>query len=124
LRVLICDDVPELRALARLALESDVDFSVVGEAADAREAVRAVGAQRPDVVVLDLAMPGADGLQGIEWIRRAAPETGIVIFSAFGAGGVRDRALALGADSFVEKGQPLGELRAAVRGAGLSRQAS
>jgi len=113
-RIVVCDDVPELRQLVRFALEEDLEQFVVGEAADGREAVEAVRDLRPDVVVLDLSMPDMDGLQAITQINAVAPRTGIVVFTGFGGPAMRDQALSLGADAYVEKGAELVELRSVV----------
>jgi DNA-binding NarL/FixJ family response regulator len=113
-RIVVCDDVPELRQLVRFALEEDLEQFVVGEAADGREAVEAVRDLRPDVLVLDLSMPDMDGLQAISEINELAPRTGIVVFTGLGGPAMRDQALSLGADAYVEKGADLVELRSVV----------
>jgi DNA-binding NarL/FixJ family response regulator len=113
-RILVCDDVPEMRQLVRFALEEDLEQVVVGEASDGSEAVERTRDLRPDVVVLDLSMPEMDGLQAIRLLSEAAPRTGIVIFTGFGGPVMRDQALSLGADAYVEKGADLEELRSAV----------
>ena len=116
--VVVCDDVPELRDLARQALELDEDVSVIAEAGDGREAIRVVEEHQPNVVVLDLSMPEMDGLEAIPTIRRVAPKSEIVIFSGFEEGKVAQVALSLGASRYVRKGAPLDELRSAVRDVG------
>jgi DNA-binding NarL/FixJ family response regulator len=113
--VFLCDDVPELRALLRYGLEEDEELKVVGEASTAREAIDAVGALRPDVVLLDLSMPGMDGLEAIPLLREVAPDMAIVVFSGFAAERMREPALALGAARYLEKGVPLESVRATVR---------
>jgi DNA-binding NarL/FixJ family response regulator len=114
MRILICDDVPELRELVRFALEERLDQVVVGEAVDGQSAVERVRDLRPDVVVLDISMPDMDGLEAISQMHEVAPRTGIVVFTGFGGPTIRDRALSLGADAYVEKGADLDELRSAV----------
>jgi DNA-binding NarL/FixJ family response regulator len=114
IRVLVCDDVIEMRRLMRDALE-DGALSVVGEAENGQDAVRAVADLRPDVVLLDLSMPGLDGLEAIPLIARSSPRTGIVVFSGFAGERMRAAVLACGADRYVEKGAPLDALAAAVR---------
>lgn len=113
--IFLCDDVPELRVLLRYGLEEDDDLTVVGEAGTAQEGVAGVGRQRPDVVLLDLSLPGMDGLEAIPLIREASPGTAIVVFSGFAAERMREPALALGATEYLEKGEPLERLRETVR---------
>jgi DNA-binding NarL/FixJ family response regulator len=115
IRIFLCDDVPELRALLRYALEEDSDLQVVGEAGDARAGITAVGELRPDVVLLDLSMPDMDGLEAIPHLREASPDTRIIVFSGFAADRMSESALALGAARYVEKGESLEVVRATVR---------
>jgi DNA-binding NarL/FixJ family response regulator len=114
-RVVLCDDVAMLRELLRYELEEDDDVRVVGEASDGLESVRMVSDLKPDVVVLDLAMPGLDGLEAIPLMRAVAPPPQIVVHSGFDAELMRGRVLALGAALYVEKGGMLSAVRAAVR---------
>ncbi len=113
--VVVCDDVPELRMLARAALEEHGEMEVVGEAADGREAIEVIERLQPDVVVLDLSMPELDGLEAIPLIHQVAPAAEIVIFSGFEEGKVAEVALRLKASRYVRKGAPLEDLRRAVR---------
>jgi two-component system, chemotaxis family, chemotaxis protein CheY len=113
--VVVCDDVPELRMLARAALEEGGEMQVVGEAADGREAIEVIERLQPDVVVLDLSMPELDGLEAIPLIHQVAPAAEIVIFSGFEEGKVAEIALRLKASRYVRKGAPLEDLRSAVR---------
>jgi DNA-binding NarL/FixJ family response regulator len=115
IRIFLCDDVPELRALLRYSLEEDDDLRVVGEAGNAIEGIEGIAELTPDVVLLDLSMPGMDGLEAIPEIRRRSPETRIVVFSGFAADRMREPALELGAHRYLEKGEPLEAVRAAVR---------
>ncbi len=123
IRIYLCDDVPELRTLLRYALEEDADLRVVGEAGDANTGVRQIAELRPDAVLLDLSMPGMDGLEAIPLIREASPATAIVVFSGFGADRMRAPALELGADDYLEKGEPLDSVLVTVRSAVLRRAA-
>jgi DNA-binding NarL/FixJ family response regulator len=115
IKVFVADDVPDMRALVRFALEDSPDMVVVGEAGTGAEAVAGVGETRPDVVLLDLSMPDLDGLEVIPVVLEQSPETGIVVFSGFEAARMRGPTLELGAHRYVEKGRPLDELRAAIR---------
>ncbi len=116
--VVVCDDVPELRQLARAVLEEDGEMEVVGEAGDGREAIEVIERLQPDVVVLDLSMPELDGLEAIPLIHKVAPAAEIVIFSGFEEGRVAEVALRLKASRYVRKGAPLEDLRTAVKDLG------
>jgi DNA-binding NarL/FixJ family response regulator len=114
IRIFLCDDVPELRALLRFGLEEDASLEVVGEAGDARAAIDEVGRLKPDVTLLDLSMPGMDGLEAIPLLREAAPQCAIVVFSGFASERMAGPALELGAARYVEKGESLERVRAVV----------
>ena len=112
LRVLLCDDVPALRELTRLGLEDGPGLKVVGEAGDAAAGIEAVSRLRPDVVLLDLSMPGMDGLEAIPLMRERHRALGIVVFSNFAEALMADAAKDLGADRYVQKGEDFTALRA------------
>ncbi len=113
--VVVCDDVPGMRRLARIVLEEEGDIEVVGEAADGRAAVQEVRRCQPDVVVLDLSMPEMDGLEAIPVIHEVAPRAKIVVFSGFADEQLAATVLSRSASRYVRKGQPLDDLRQAVR---------
>jgi two-component system nitrate/nitrite response regulator NarL len=81
LRVLLCDDSVELRALLRSAIEAGRDVEVVGEVGDGDTGVRLAAERQPDVVVLDLEMPGPSPEALLKALRRAAPSAALVTFS-------------------------------------------
>ena len=81
MRLLLCDDTPELRSLLRFALESEGGVEVVGEVGDGDAAVQLAADEQPDVVVLDLEMPGPDPEALLIGLRRAAPGAALVTFS-------------------------------------------
>ena len=110
-RIFICDDVAELRTLIRLALEVDRRLKVVGDAGDGRTAVQTICEIKPDIVVLDLSLPGLDGLEAIPLIHACSPLAKILVFSGFAEERMAARVLALDAAGYVQKGQPLSELR-------------
>ncbi|MDQ4059144.1 MAG: response regulator transcription factor [Actinomycetota bacterium] len=89
--------------LLRISLKKDTRFKVVGEAADGAEAVQVVDSEKPDVILLDLAMPVMDGLQAIPEIRRRSPETKIVVLSGFDEAHMAESVRSLGADAYVQK---------------------
>ncbi len=105
LRVVLADDTPEYRQLLKLILHQDGRFDVVGEAADGEQAVALAAAERPDAVVLDLAMPVMDGLEAIPLLKLGAPDAAIVVLSGFARGSLDGQALTLGASAYVEKGE-------------------
>ena len=113
--VFLVDDVPELRELIRYGLEADDDFAVVGEAGDGAAAIEGIFETRPSAVLLDLSMPGMDGLEAIPEIRRRRPGIAIVILSGFSASRMERKARERGADAYVEKGTPMNDLRQVVR---------
>lgn len=83
IRTLIVDDEPSIRELTRLLIETeDADLEVAGEAADGREAVSAAAALHPEVVLLDVQMPGMDGFEAASRILAESPGQRIIIFSA------------------------------------------
>ncbi len=115
-RVLIADDDPGARALLRHWLDHHGWLDVVGEAADGVQAVEAARRIRPQLVVLDLAMPRMDGLEAAAEIRRVLPDTRIVIHSAFSAGRMAQKAIGAGADVYVEKAAERAQLLAVLEG--------
>jgi DNA-binding NarL/FixJ family response regulator len=114
-RVLIVDDAANLRELLTLLLEVEDDFEVVGTAADGEQAIAAAEALRPDVVLLDLAMPVMDGLQALPILRMHVPNARIVIFSGFEHEALATKALRAGADAYIEKGTSVTQLVARLR---------
>ena len=115
IRVVLCDDVSEMRKLLRFALETDPRMQVVGEADNGRDGARVIVELQPDVVLLDLSMPEMDGFETLLAIASSAPDTGIIVFSGFAAERMREPALQHGADVYIEKGSPLDEVISAVR---------
>jgi DNA-binding NarL/FixJ family response regulator len=114
-RVFLCDDVPEFRALLRLVLEGDGELTVVGEAGDGEACVTGVRESQADVVLLDLSMPGRDGLEAIPMLRAAAPGCAIVVLSGFDADRLAPQVIGAGACSYVEKGDSFDTICRAVR---------
>ncbi|MGQ4713921.1 response regulator [Streptomyces anulatus] len=115
IRVLIADDEPMIRAGVRAVLATDPRIEVVAEAADGHEAVELVRAHRPHVAVLDVRMPGTNGIEAAAEIRRTLPATGVVMLTTFGEDDYILRALGCGAAGFLIKSGEPEELVAGVR---------
>jgi len=81
IRILIADDHQILRAGLRTLLNADPNFEVIGEATNGEEAVEAAQQLKPDIVLMDLSMPGIDGLEATRQLSRLAPETRILILT-------------------------------------------
>ncbi|MGH9075603.1 MAG: response regulator transcription factor [Acidimicrobiales bacterium] len=115
IRVLIVDDDERTRRMIAIMLSLEEDYEVVGEAADGNEAVSASASLQPDVVLLDLEMPGMDGVLAIPGIRREAPGTKIAVLSAFPDPYTLTDALVRGADTYLDKATNLSELPVLLR---------
>ena len=113
-RVVIIDDTEDLRELLRIALARG-GFEVIAEAGDGRAGIAVVRETQPDVVLLDLSMPVMDGIEALPTIRRLCPMARIIVLSGFGASQMSDRAVAAGADGYVQKGAPLTTILEYVR---------
>lgn len=103
-RVLVADDVDELRELVRLSLERSGLFRVVAEARDGAEAVELAARHRPDLCLLDMAMPVMDGLEALPKIREVAPECTVVVLSGFDGDALAATAVQSGAAGYLAKG--------------------
>jgi diguanylate cyclase (GGDEF)-like protein/PAS domain S-box-containing protein len=114
IRVLLADDLPELRTLLRTTLQGR-GFQLVGEAGDGHQALRLAADTEPDVVVLDLGMPGADGPAVVSELRRRVPATRVVALAAFAGEELRRQALDRGAHAFLDKDVDPDELVATLR---------
>jgi DNA-binding NarL/FixJ family response regulator len=119
IRVLLADDQALVRAGFRALLDAEPDIEVVGEAADGAEAVRLASAARPDVVLMDIRMPGVDGLEATRRLAAdpALGHTRIVILTTFELDEYLFEALRVGAAGFLVKDTEPVELLRAVRAA-------
>ncbi len=117
IRVLLVDDDPLVRAGLRLILRSAPDIDVVGEAADGAAAITAVAELAPDVVLMDIRMPGTDGVTATAQITRAeltkAPR--VVALTTFDADELVRQAITAGAVGYLVKDTPPGEIISAIR---------
>jgi DNA-binding NarL/FixJ family response regulator len=112
IRVVLADDEPLTRAGIRAVLSADPEIVVVAEASDGREALTQVQAHRPDVALLDIVMPGLDGLSAGAEITRTVPGTAVIMLTTFSEDEHIARALGDGASGFlVKSGDPLELLR-------------
>jgi DNA-binding NarL/FixJ family response regulator len=118
LRVYICDNYGALRDLMRFALEDDARVQVIGEAEDAITCVRELPEAKPDVLILDLRMPGVTGLEAVPDIRAASPDTRIVIYSQYIDDKTAKELEQAGVEAWLRKDEDLSELRATVLNVG------
>ena len=120
IRVLIADDHMIVRQGVRLILETDEGIELAGEAADGSEAVRLAGELLPDVVLMDLRMPGMDGLTAIDLLRQQHPQMAIVILTTYQEDDLILRGLQAGARGYLLKDTDrqtlIASIRAAARG--------
>ncbi|MEV3987323.1 response regulator transcription factor [Streptomyces sp. NPDC049837] len=109
-RVLVADDETMVRAGIRAILARDPRTDVVAEAADGAEAVSLARRHQPDVVLMDIQMPGLDGIAAAARIHQAVPATGVVMLTTFGEDHFIQRALEEGASGFLLKADDPREL--------------
>jgi DNA-binding NarL/FixJ family response regulator len=115
IRVLICDDHTLLRSGLRRLLETEADLEVVGEAANADEAVERSVETRPDVVLLDVVLPGRSGVDVLPELRAAVPEAKVLMLSMQDDPNYVRRSFAAGASGYLLKEAADAELVQAVR---------
>ena len=117
IRILLADDHAVLRAGLRALLAAQGDLEVVGEASDGAEAIRLTHALRPDVVVMDIGMPGVSGIDATARIKRDWPGAKVLILSMHDDRGYLRQVLRAGASGYVLKKAADTELLAAIRAA-------
>jgi two-component system response regulator DesR len=115
IRLLLADDQALVRGALSALLGLEPDLEVVAEVGSGDEVLPAVLAHHPDVALLDVEMPGIDGITATAEVRRAAPDTRVLIVTTFGRPGYLRRALQAGASGFVVKDTPAAQLADAVR---------
>ena len=115
IRLLLAEDQAMVRGALAALLRLEGDLEVVAEVGRGDEVVPAALEHRPDVAVLDIEMPGADGLAATAQLRVALPACRVVILTTFGRPGYLRRAMEAGATGFVLKDAPATELAAAIR---------
>lgn len=115
IRVVLADDHAIVRAGIRAVLAAEGDITVVAEAGDGRAAVEAVQRHRPDVLLIDLSMPGWNGVEAIRRAREASPSTRVLVLSMHAAPDYVRPALRAGASGYLVKGAGLDDLLRALR---------
>jgi DNA-binding NarL/FixJ family response regulator len=121
-RILLAEDHALVREGLRELLAAQPGLSVVGEVSDGREAVEATLRLAPDVVVMDAWLPRLSGLLALTEIRKACPDTRVVMLSAYERVGFVVEALREGACAYIPKSAPASELLAAIRAASIGEK--
>ncbi|MCK2216556.1 response regulator transcription factor [Actinomadura sp. ATCC 31491] len=115
IRVVLAEDQGMVRGALASLLGLEPDIEVVGEAADGAQAVEVAARTRPDIALLDIEMPGTDGLAASAAITREVPGCRVMILTTFGRPGYLRTAMEAGAVAFLVKDSPARELAAAIR---------
>jgi len=116
IRVIICDDQAVVREGLEMILESDSEIKVVGLAEDGLKAIELASEMNPDLVLMDLNMPGMNGIQATREISKQMTEVKILVLTTFGEDEWVFDAVRSGADGYLLKGTSRQELLAAVKG--------
>lgn len=120
IRILVAEDNAFFRLTLHALLEQEDDFEVVGSASSGEEAVALASSLRPDIVLMDLGLPGMDGVRATQEVVRFAPPTRVVVLSGSSIEDGRDRALQAGAVAYLEKDETGTRLVPALRSLGRS----
>src|SRR5688572_2845219 len=115
IRVIVADDHANLRQGLAILLEAQQDVTVIAQAGDGREAVEVTGTFRPDVAIIDVAMPLLNGIEATRQIKARFPATKVVILSAYGDAAALGDAITAGASSFIIKKSDIDELVLALK---------
>lgn len=115
IRLLLVDDDPLVRSGLRFLFDSTPDLTVVAEAGDGAEAIQAVRAHQPEVVLMDLLMPGVDGITATAEIKRAPQSPHVIALTTWDVNDAVIRSLEAGASGFLLKTAPPPDIMAAVR---------
>ncbi|OXM52675.1 response regulator transcription factor [Amycolatopsis alba] len=115
IRILIADDEALLRLAFSTVLEAQPDMASVGEAEDGAQAIRLAGELRPDVVLMDVRMPGTDGIEATRQVVRSCPRTRVLILTTFDLDEYAFAGLKAGASGFLLKNTRPEELLTAIR---------
>jgi two-component system, NarL family, response regulator NreC len=120
-RVVLADDHTLIRAGLRMVVDAQPDLTVVGEAADGRDAVAQAQNLRPDVIVMDIGMPSLNGIEACRQVRELAPDTQVVMLSMHSDEGYVLRALKAGAKAYLLKDSAEADLARAIRAAAAGK---
>jgi len=120
-RIILADDHALVRDGLRLVIEAEPDLEVLGDASSAAEAVQRVAAAQPDVLLLDITMPGGGGIGALEEIRRVSPGTRVLMLTMHEDPEYLRVALVSGASGFILKNAAGSELLSAIRTVGEGR---
>ncbi|MBT9255722.1 response regulator transcription factor [Phycicoccus sp. MAQZ13P-2] len=115
IRVVLADDQALVRGALAALLDLEPDLEVVGQAEDGEHVVRVVAETAPDVVLMDVEMPGGDGIDATALLRERHPDVRVLVVTTFGRPGYLRRAMQAGASGFVVKDTPAHALADAVR---------
>ena len=115
-RTLIVDDDVRFRGYVKDLLASEPDIEVVGEASDGREAILKARALKPDLVLMDIRMPGMNGVNATRQLKDEMPEVNVIVVTAFDLQEYREAAIVSGASGYVVKKALVRELVPAIRG--------
>jgi len=121
IRVMIVDDHAVVRSGLRFFLLSTDDIELVAEASSGQEALQLCSQAHPDVVLMDMVMPGMDGAQATRMIRQDHPQTQVIALTSFQEGDLVQNALQAGAIGYLLKDVPIDELAQAIRAAHAGR---
>jgi two-component system response regulator NreC len=115
IKIFLTDDHTILRQGLRALLEGEIDFTIIGETCDGQEALNQVQALEPDILVLDLSLPGMSGLEVIRRLYQSNCQTRIIVLSMYAKGAYIQEALKYGVKGYVLKGSDAKELAQAIR---------
>ena len=115
IKVLLAEDHTIVRHGLRALLEGEGGIEVIGDAEDGREAVRKVEQLRPDVVVMDISMPGANGIDATRRLKREVPDAQVIVLTGYDLRAFQEAALCSGASGYVNKKALVEALLPAIR---------
>lgn len=115
IRILVVDDHAVIRQALRMLLEAQPELEVIGDVENGREAVQAVERSKPDVVLMDVVMPGLNGLEATRQIRRSSPSTRVVMLTGFVDEDQLLEAIRAGASGYIIKKSDVQELVLAIQ---------